>query len=139
MAVRRSRTYRIRLSQEGTKLFLACHCRLAHLTGVFIPYGATLFVAVLLAEAGETSDIADELNARMLARLSGNQEHFVGASASLADIVTKVGDRVAQADAIAERPPVAHIHLASLAIMASCEDYALTKAYQRMTQLSESL
>jgi len=135
MATTRSRTYRMRLSPEGTRLFLSCHCRLAHATELFISYGCTLFVAVLLAEAGDPSDLAAELNERQMVRLSGNTEHFVGASASLAKIVLKVGERLAQSDAVPDRPPAAHIYLASLAVMAGCEDDALKRAYDRMAAL----
>ena len=135
MTIRRSRTYRIGLSQEGTDLFLTCHCRLAHLTGLFIPYGATLFVAVLLAEVADLSELAAQLGDRTLSRLSGRGEYFVGASAALPDIVTTVSERVESIDTFAKRPAAGHVHLASLALMATCDDDALADAYKRMTVL----
>jgi hypothetical protein len=135
MGSKRSRTYRMRLSRDGTRLFLSCHCRLAHLVGAFIPYGTTLYVAVILADAGDPSDLLAELDAQSIGRLLGSFEHFVGASASLSDLVSVICDRLARSDILARRPPVSHVHLASLALMASSEDDALTRAYIRMASM----
>lgn len=138
MENKRSRTYRMRLSPDGTHLFLSCHCRLAHLVSTFIPYGTTLFVAVLLAEAGDPSDLMAELDEHAINRLCGSAEHFVGASASLSDLVSAICDRLARSEDLAHRPPVSHIHLASLAIMAGCEDHAIARAYGRMETMLAS-
>lgn len=51
MATAKSRTYRLHLSEEGTDAFLEFHSRLARIVRRFIPYGATLTVAMLLIEA----------------------------------------------------------------------------------------
>ncbi|WP_235523565.1 hypothetical protein [Sphingobium sp. Leaf26] len=51
MATAKSRTYRLHLSEEGTDAFLEFHSRLARNVRRFIPYGATLTVAMLLIEA----------------------------------------------------------------------------------------
>jgi hypothetical protein len=125
----------MRLSQDGTRLFLSCHCRLAHLVATFIPYGTTLYVAVLLADAGDPSDLLAELDERAIGRLSGSCEHFVGTSPSLSDLVSGMCDRLAMSDGVSQRPPVSHVHLASLALMACSEDDALTRAYARMVSM----
>jgi len=137
MAARRSRTYRICLSHEGTELFLSCHCRLARLMARFIPYGATLFVAVLLAEASDPAELVAELEDRSINRLFGSAEHFVGASGRLSNIVEAICDRLIEQDGIRDRPPVARIQLASLTIMAGSEDGELVQGYHRMLAMIE--
>jgi hypothetical protein len=94
MVAQRSRSYRMRLSPAGTNMFLCCHCRLAHLIGSFIPYGSTLFVAVLLAKAGDPSELLAELGGTSIARFAGEAEHFVGASRTLAELVEQICERL---------------------------------------------
>lgn len=135
MAARRSRTYRLRLSGEGTERFLGCHHRLARLTGSLIPYGATLFVAMLLTAGSDTAEIAAEVSLAAAQRSRSDKEHFVGASDRLSAIETQIGQLVEQTDMVSGRPSQAAMFIAGIAIMAASEDKAIMAAFDRMTRL----
>jgi len=133
MVGNRSRTYRLHLSSEGTDLFLACHYRLARIARSFIPYGATLSVALLLMGSVDTDELVAELTMPSLKKLVGNEEHYVGASAQLKPFAGAILERVAASDHIDARPTVAKLHVAAIAIMAASEDRALARAFQRLS------
>jgi len=135
MAARRSRTYRLRLSCEGTARFIDCHHRLARLTGSLIPYGATLFVAMLLTQGADPAEIAAEISLAAARRSRSDREHFVGASDELSSIEAAVGELVEPSDLLSGRPSQAAIFIAGIAIMASSEDKAIMAAFDRMTRL----
>lgn len=107
MTGHRSRTYRLRLSEEGTDLFLAQHHRLARIARGFIPYGATLGVAVMLMEKVETDELVAELTMPSL-------------------------NRLAESDLIGVRPSVGALHNLAIMLMESSEDHELAKAWQRV-------
>ena len=132
MTGHRSRTYRLRLSQEGTDLFLAQHHRLARITRSFIPYGATLGVAVMLMEKVETDALVAELTMPSLKRLAGKCEHFVGATAALNGATDSILSRLAESDLIGVRLSVGALHNLAIMLMESCEDHELAKAWQRV-------
>lgn len=132
MAGNRSRTYRLRLSKEGTDLFLSCHYRLARIAKSFIPYGATLSVAMLLIGAMDIDELAGELSMPSVKRLAGNEEHFVGASAQLTNYATAILERLEASSLIANRPAVGKLHVVAIAFMAACEDHALAQAFQKL-------
>lgn len=137
MTARTSRTYRLRLSREGTGLFIGCHARLARLAESFVPYGATLFVAVLVTDDLETSDIAAELALPAVKRLAGELEHFVGASVRLSDVVGRIADRLQQSGLLEGRLQVGRLYIVGMMVMAASEDWTLVKAYRRMEALLE--
>ncbi len=132
MTRHRSRTYRLRLSEEGTDLFLAQHYRLARIARSFIPYGATLGVAVMLMEKVETDALVAELAMPSLKRLAGKCEHFVGATAALNGATGAILNRFEESDLIGVRPSIGALHVLAITIMESCEDSELAKAWQRM-------
>lgn len=132
MTGHRSRTYRLRLSEEGTDLFLAQHHRLARMARSFIPYGATLGVAVMLMEKVETHALVAELAMPSLKRLAGKCEHFVGATAALNSATGAILNRLEGSDLISVRPSAGTLHNLAIALMESCEDSELAKAWQRM-------
>ena len=129
MAKGSSRSYRLRLSAEGTDLFLACHYRLARLTRCFIAYGATLSVAMRLLEQLDDEELIAELMTPKLPALGGNAEYFVGASPTLAQVAASVLERVDRSGSFAVPPPVHAIYVAALTLMASSEDPLLLQAY----------
>lgn len=135
MAARRSRTYRLRLSGEGTERFLGCHHRLARLTGRLVPYGATLFVAMLLTAGSDTAEIAAEVSLAAAQRSRSDKEHFVGASDRLSAIETEIGHLVEQTDIVSGRPSQVAMFIAGIAIMAASEDKAIMSAFDRMTRM----
>lgn len=129
MAKGRSRSYRLRLSGEGTDLFLGCHCRLARLTRSFVAYGATLAVAMSLLERLDDDEIVAELMMPDLPRLSGAAEYFVGAPPALAKLVVSIQERLDQTASFAVLPPVNIIYVAALALMSSSEDMSIMQAH----------
>ncbi|UXC92981.1 MULTISPECIES: hypothetical protein [Sphingobium] len=135
MTERQSRTYKLSLSPEGTDLFLVCHARLAKLANSLISYGSTLYVAILIAEASDASEIAAELELPHLRRLIGKREHFVGASDRLQRIAGKISDRLERSDHLGDRPTKNALYAACIALMASSEDKTLKAAYRRMDDL----
>lgn len=56
-----SRTFKLKLSPAGVELFLDCHCRLGHLVKELLPYGNTLYCALLLLQRTNIQLIADDL------------------------------------------------------------------------------
>ena len=132
MTGHRSRTYRLRLSEEGTYLFLAQHHRLALIARSFIPYGATLGVAVMLMEKLETEELVAELAMPALKRFAGKCEHFVGATTALNSALGSILDRLEGSDLIGVRPSAATLQNLAIKFMASCEDDELAGAWRRM-------
>lgn len=132
MTGNRSRTYRLRLSNEGTDLFLSCHYRLAKIAKRFIPYGATLSVAMLLLGAMDIDELAGELAMPSVKRLAGEEEHFVGASAQLTRYAAMILDRLEGSSLIGNRPAIGKLHVAAIAVMAACEDHVLAQAFQKL-------
>lgn len=133
MAGNRSRTYRLTLSSEGTDLFLACHCRLARIAKSFIPYGATLSVALLLISTMDTDELVAELSMPSLKQLAGNDEHYVGASTQLTPLAVAILGRIENSGQIDARPTIGKLHVAAIAVMSASEDRALARAYRQLS------
>ncbi|RJG53162.1 hypothetical protein D0Z70_17230 [Sphingobium terrigena] len=127
-----SRTYKLRLSDQGIDLFLACHYRLAQVLRDFIPYGATFSVAVALLERMDPDDIAAELETRSCLQCTGDKTCFVGSSAELAEIMQLVCERLVASDRFAQSPPVGKLYVVGLASFRTAEDKDLAQAYRRI-------
>ncbi len=132
MATPKSRTYRLHLSEEGTDTFLECHCRLARIARRFIPYGATLTVAMLLIEVLDGSELSDELLAPAVKRLTGRIEHFVGASPHLAQKAAKMLEYVEISPDGGPAITTARLFTAAIAHMSASEDSEIARAYRRI-------
>ncbi len=132
MATTKSRTYRLHLSEEGTDSFLECHSRLARIARRFIPYGATLTVAMLLIEALDGSELSDELCAPAVNRLTGRIEHFVGASPNLARAAAKMLEQVESSPGGGPAITTARLFTAAIALMSASEDSEIARAYRRI-------
>lgn len=91
---RRSRTYRLRLSSAGMELFLDCHHRLGCLVSEMLPFGTTLYCALLYLDQIDVALIIDDLRTLPRLGLVGEREHFVGAPCSLADALRRIVERV---------------------------------------------
>jgi hypothetical protein len=130
MARSGSRTYKLRLSDQGIDLFLACHCRLARLVRDFIPYGATLSVAVLLLDRLGVEDIAAELETRACDQLAGDIERFVGCSNELANVMRRVVERLEASEQFGCKPPIGKLYIVGLVSFKVVEDGELTDAYR---------
>jgi hypothetical protein len=124
-----SRTYKLRLSDQGVDLFLACHHRLAQLVREFIPYGTTLSVAVLLLERLDADEVAAEFGTSACQASAGDQVRFVGCSTELADVMARVCERLTASDRFGQSPPIGRLYLVGLATLRAAEDKELREAY----------
>jgi hypothetical protein len=132
MATPKSRTYRLHLSEEGTDAFLECHSRLARIARRFIPYGATLTVAMLLIEALDGPELCDELSAPAVIRLTGRIEHFVGASPDLAHAAARMIEHLAASGDSGSAVSITRLYTTAIALMSASEDSEIARAYRRM-------
>ncbi len=125
-----SRTYTLRLSDEGIVLFLSCHCRLAHIAKDFIPYGMTLAVAVTLLDRLDSAEIAAELARLPVRRIDGPHVRFVGGSARIADVARTIAARLEASGDVAAAPAIGRLHGAGLLCFESAEAAELERAYR---------
>lgn len=124
-----SRTYKLRLSEQGIDLFLSCHYRLAQLVREFIPYGTTLSVAVLLLDRMDVDEVAAELETNACQASIGVHVRFVGCSTELADIVGRICERLTASDRFGHSPPIGRLYVVGLATLHAAEDKDLRNAY----------
>jgi hypothetical protein len=130
MSRRLSRTYKLRLSDEGIALFLSCHCRLAHIAKDFISYGMTLAVAVTLLHRLDSAEIAAELERLPSRRIDGPHRRFVGGSARIAEMTRAIAARLAASDDVPAAPAIGRLHDAALLCFESAEALELDWAYR---------
>lgn len=126
----RSRTYKVRLSDEGFALFYDVHGRLGRLVRELLSYGATLYVAVTLLDRLEDREIAGELAAPHLGRLAGGTTCFVGFRQELAERVERIVRRVDASGELAEPVRVGRLYLAALRGLTEAEDGDLLAAWR---------
>lgn len=91
-----SRTFKLKLSPAGVELFLDCHCRLGHLVNELLPFGNTLYCALLHLDRADTQTIADDLTTLKDSGLYGDKVCFVGAPLSLTDVTSRIAERLGQ-------------------------------------------
>jgi hypothetical protein len=89
-----SRTFKLKLSPAGVELFLDCHYRLGHLVNHLLPFGNTLYCALLHLERVDIRRIADDLKTLKESGLTGEKVCFVGAPLSLANATSRIADRL---------------------------------------------
>ena len=92
-----SRTFKLKLSPAGVELFLDCHCRLGHLVKELLPFGNTLYCALLYLDHVDVQLIADDLKTLRDSGLNGDRVCFVGAPLSLTDVTSRVAARLGPA------------------------------------------
>lgn len=92
-----SRTFKLKLSPAGVELFLDCHCRLGHLVKELLPFGNTLYCALLHLDHVDIRLIADDLKTLKESGLNGDRVCFVGAPLSLTDVTSRIADRLGSA------------------------------------------
>ena len=132
MATPKSRTYRLHLSEAGTERFLECHYRLARIARRFIPYGATLTVAMMLIEALDGAELSAEIHAPAVTKLSGRIEHFVGASPNLAHAAATMIEHVEISGGGGPAVTVSRLLISAIALMSASEDSEIARAYRRI-------
>lgn len=89
-----SRTFKLKLSPAGVELFLDCHCRLGHLVNELLPYGNTLYCALIHLRGVDSRLIADDLRILKDSGLDGTRVCFVGAPLSLSEATSHIADRL---------------------------------------------
>lgn len=124
-----SRTYKLRLSEQGIDLFLSCHYRLAQLVREFIPYGTTLSVAVLLLDRMDADEVAAEFETNTCQAGIGSQVRFVGCSTELAGIMGRICERLTASERFGPSPPIGRLYIVGLATLRAAEDKDLRDAY----------
>jgi sugar-specific transcriptional regulator TrmB len=128
--------YRIRLSKKGFEAYLACHYRLGRLTQTFVSYGATLFVAMLIAERMGASAIVDELRLPQTRGYgSGRTYHHIGMAEIANDLIRRLLECIANSDEYWEKPKRRDLYLAALALMIGADDEDIHQAFERMHEM----
>jgi hypothetical protein len=89
-----SRTFKLRLSPAGVELFLDCHYRLGRLVNELLPYGNTLYCALLHLDGLEPQAIADDLRLLKESGLLGDKVCFAGAPMSLTEVTARIVERL---------------------------------------------
>jgi hypothetical protein len=130
--MKRSRTYKLQLSEAGIDLFLHCHCRLAHLMREFIPYGATLSAAVAVLDMQDACEVAAELETQRSRKGVGDSIHFVGSTYALAEVSNRIAQSLVEAGEFAAPPRMAQLYIAALGAFASADDELIRKALHRI-------
>lgn len=129
--MRISRTYKLRLSDEGFDLFLRCHSRVASISRQFIPYGFTLEVSVAMLNKEEACDIAADLLSYECSRAMGRRTHFVGASTNVAAIVREIAVRLVRNQEFSVAPKFLQIHIAALLCLITADEEAIVGAIDK--------
>ena len=132
LAVKASRTYKLRLSDAGIDLFLHCHCRVAHLARDFIPYGVTLSVALAILETLEACDVAAELDTQRCRHSIGDRVRFVGSSVALVETVRRIADKLVQSGEASAPPRSGVLYAAALGSLAAAEDRQIVEAVRQI-------
>lgn len=129
-----TRTYKLRLSDQGIALFIEQHSRLARLLCEFIPYGATLAVAVTLLDAHEPCEIASELASSKSQQGLGENIRFVGCSLEVAELTRRISERLLNAGEAASSPKMVAIYAAALTNMKGADDREVLRAHRRIAR-----
>jgi hypothetical protein len=129
--MRRSRTYKLRLSPQGIDLFLDFHGRLARLLCDFIPYGLTLSVAIAILESRGADDVFETLQERRFHVCLGEETRFVGTTIQLTQIMTRIAARLAESREFSRATKLGH---AAILLAMSAEDQELLDAHRRFAE-----
>jgi len=128
--MKHSRTYKLRLSQDGIELFLQCHYRVGRILREFVPYGLTLSVAVAILDRQEPWDVMAELAGARCRACMGVHIRYVGSSMNTARLVAQIGARLIANNELAAPPKAIQMYVAALLCLSSAENYEIVEAYQ---------
>ncbi|WP_157081163.1 hypothetical protein [Novosphingobium naphthalenivorans] len=112
-------------------VFIDSHCHLIRTTRCLIAWGTTLHVAVNYLDTVPASAIVERLGELGEARLSGNEEHHVGAPQRLWDIASRIVDRIQRATPDREPPTLGMIYLLALQQLPNARGADLMDAFER--------
>lgn len=130
-----SRTFRLKLSPAGIELFLDCHCRLGHLVKELLPFGNTLYCALLHLDRVDPRLISDDLKTLKESGLNGDHVRFVGAPVSLSEVTSRIATRLGPASQ--RRGPAAlnsRLFLVALKQFRLASSEAIMAAYDEMLE-----
>jgi hypothetical protein len=133
--VGRSRTFKLKMSPAGVEMFLDCHYRLGCLINELLPFGNTLYCALLHLERVDVILIIDDLQTLPMAGLTGDRVCFVGAPSCLANTVARIIERV---EALDHKPRLAalgaKLFIVALKRFRMAPAEAVLQAYEDMLQ-----
>ena len=128
---RGSRTFKLRLSPAGMDLLIKAHCRLIQATRQLLPWGTTLYVAVMLLDTFAADQIASGLDRVAGAGLCGAEVRFLGAPCTLNDVAIGIAARAAEVRARRTAPPLHLVYILALDVLASADQPSMRSAYIR--------
>jgi len=129
---RQSRTFKLRLSPAGMDLLIDSHCHLIRSTRALLAWGTTLHVAVECLETVPTATLRQTLASKPEAGLFGAEEHHLGASRSLREIVSRISERISGPEASRPPPTIAQIYIVALQHLTRTDAETLCATYERM-------
>ncbi|MFM5929812.1 MAG: hypothetical protein ACKOPQ_02780 [Novosphingobium sp.] len=119
------------------ELFLDCHGRLGHLVKELLPYGNTLYCALLSLARADTQLIADDLKTLKESGLDGDRVCFVGAPLAMAKVTASIAERLDAS--VRKRGPAAlnsRLFIVALKQFRLASPEAIMAAYDEMLQLA---
>lgn len=129
---RPTRSFKLRLSPAGVDLLIDSHCNLIRTTRCLIAWGTTLHVAVNYLDTVPAGALVDQLEELREARLSGNEEHHVGAPHRLWDIASNIAERLRSAMPDRAPPTLGTIYILALRQLTLADGAALLAAFDRI-------
>jgi hypothetical protein len=132
MTTTSSRAYKLKLSDDGIKLFLRCHGRLCLLVPELLSYGTTLYVSVAALSHSSTEDLIAEVSAEDLLGFGGKEIRFVGTSTQLAQATARLSERIGASGHLHPVPQSWKIFLAALRAMQSADDKLIVRTYDAL-------
>lgn len=132
MPVGGSRTYKLCLSDAGLDQFLACHARLGTITRELVPYGATLFVALSVADRLSAVDLAAELTGSRCTGLVGRLVRYVGFTGHLGDLTSRTCERLVGSGVVSRSPRVNRIYAVGILCLSTAEEVEVNLAYEHL-------
>jgi len=128
---RPTRSFKLRLSPAGVDLLIDSHCHLIRTTRCLIAWGTTLHVAVNYLDTVPASALVAQLEELREARLSGSEEHHVGASHRLWDVASNIADRLRCAMPDRAPPTLGTIYILALRQLTLADGADLLAAFDR--------
>ncbi|MDJ0277711.1 hypothetical protein QLH51_12975 [Sphingomonas sp. 2R-10] len=132
MDARGSRTYKLCLSDAGFDHLLDCHRRVGLVARSLLPFGATVFVGLTIADDLAPTVLAAMLDAPACQSLVGREVRFVGFTGHLADITERLRERVLLEAASRKAPKINRLYAAGLSCLGSASEEAIGGAYRRL-------
>ncbi len=132
MATKGSRTYKLCLSDAGFDHLLDCHRRVGLVARSLLPFGATVFVGLTIADDLAPTVLAAMLDTPACQSLVGREVRFVGFTSHLAEITERLRKRVLLEAASPKAPKINRLYVAGLSCLGSADEEAIGRAYAQL-------